>query len=508
MSDFGQKAARGMMWNFVGKFAFMILKYAESILLVRLLGAGEYGVLGEVLNTHALIVMFVGLGLGNALLKFLPEVREQKSNEREFLLRFILLRTVFLVGAAIVVGVFGSWFAETFVHDPTRGVLFVAAGALIVTTGLQNILTRVLVSRYHQKELNLIQAGITAAYLALAAAVLAMGGGILEVMLANVATAAVGCVVFGRQVWNRTPRMPDAPRYATVWSRVAKYSASLYAYDLLNLVLANRLDILLIGLLHKDMHEVTAYILAYNFATNSLSLFTKVFAEGFTLSAVADVYAKGDMPRVRRVFSAVTEYTYLFVTPIAVGGAVLMGDLFRLMYGEAGEGAIAPAVYFLLVMGLGKYQGVTANFLGAMDKERALITSRAIFGVLNVVLNLLWIPKYGALGACWATCVATVVGVVFEAIILHRVLRPDYPMAFWAKVGGVSLVMGAAVWGVTLALPPIEAIRVVVGLIVGAGVYAVGVIVTKPVSPNLADLVASLKAPGAKTVARLLGAKG
>ncbi|MBZ0273609.1 oligosaccharide flippase family protein, partial [bacterium] len=302
---------------------------------------------------------------------------------------------------------------------------------------------------------------------------------------------------------------PAASESGVPTRRLVSFSLSFYAYDLLNFVLDKSLDIWMLMFLVADTREVGWYAIAYNFAFFALTIFTKVFAEGFTLGLVADVHASGDRERLQRVFGAIFEYVYLFALPIAFGGLVLGDDLLRVMYGAEAKGAIAPALLFLVVMTLGRYQSITANFLGAMDSERALIRSRAIFGAMNFAANLALIPKFGALGAAIGTSVATVAGLAYEARLLHLTMRPRIPWRFFRRVAGCAAAMAAAVVAVCHLLPDSDNLRVLAGLPAGAIVYVIGLRVTRPISPHLLELIGRMRWPAASAAARwLMPAKG
>ncbi|MBZ0271024.1 oligosaccharide flippase family protein, partial [bacterium] len=186
MKSLGEKAAGAMAWNLAGKLYFTAAKYVESILLFRLLGAGEYGVLASVLNAQATFVTFASLGLGNAVLKFLPRVRESGGDEIRFMRRMIAMRVALgLIGAAALF-VFAPFLAKEGAGGAGRASLFQVAALLVVTTSLQNLLIRFFVSTYRQKRLNIIQSAVQTLYVAAAATVLVLGGGVLAVLAVNV----------------------------------------------------------------------------------------------------------------------------------------------------------------------------------------------------------------------------------------------------------------------------------------------------------------------------------
>ena len=95
----------------------------------------------------------------------------------------------------------------------------------------------------------------------------------------------------------------------------------------------------------------------------------------------------------------------LLVVSIAIAIVVSLGAglLVRLVFGEQFAAAAAVlAVHawatVFVALGVGSSQYLVLEGLARVSLQRTLVGA-----VLNIVLNLLWIPKYGALGCAWAT---------------------------------------------------------------------------------------------------------
>jgi O-antigen/teichoic acid export membrane protein len=56
--------------------------------------------------------------------------------------------------------------------------------------------------------------------------------------------------------------------------------------------------------------------------------------------------------------------------------------------------------------------------------------------VINIVLNVLWIPHYGALGACWATTIAMALNMLFTVGMSRAVQKVPF------RYAAISLMMG------------------------------------------------------------------
>jgi O-antigen/teichoic acid export membrane protein len=62
--------------------------------------------------------------------------------------------------------------------------------------------------------------------------------------------------------------------------------------------------------------------------------------------------------------------------------------------------------------------------------------------LVNIVLNIWWIPRWGALGACWATSVAMSLNLIFTVMMARAVRRVPFR---YGAIGSIMLVVTALV---------------------------------------------------------------
>lgn len=500
MARLGERAAGAMFWNLLGKAALMVVKYAESIVLVRLLGGEQFGALAGLINLNAMVVLFASLGLENTLLRFLPAAvgRGGTAAERRLVGQAAAIRLIVSLAAAVILYLTATPIASLILHSPQQAYLVRVVGLMVVGLSLQNLLSRVLVARYEQKFINLLQVALTTLYLAAASLTILAGGGVLGVLLCLVGLYGATLVLFLNRLRgeNKLAGEMSATQAPVTMRRLFQFSGLLYLYGVLHFVFEKGMDVLLLGVLRDELVQVTWYVIGYNFAFFAVSFFSTAFSEGFTLSMVSEVAAGGDKAKLKRVFAMFIEYMYLFIFPILIGGLLLGGDLLRLMYGETGEGAIVPMLILFFGLSFSKMGGITANFLQAMNKEKALVKARLLFGAINLALDLLFIPLWGATGAAIATTIAVVAGIAYEWRIVHRELRPQYPAAFLLKVLAASGVMGAAVWWLGTLIAWHNLLRLPFLIVAGAVVFALLLILLRPFRREHADLIDTLPLPG------------
>jgi O-antigen/teichoic acid export membrane protein len=149
---------------------------------------------------------------------------------------------------------------------------------------------------------------------------------------------------------------------------------------------------------------------------------------------------------VRLAYEISFKYLLIIGLPIAVGTTILADRIILLIYGKEFSHSIIALQILIWVALLMFLTYLLGNTLGAVDKQRKVLQVTGIGAVVNVVLNLLLIPRLSYVGASIVT-VATE-GVVFVLLFyfvskyLHRIPLPKYIM----KPLLASSIMGVSVF--------------------------------------------------------------
>jgi O-antigen/teichoic acid export membrane protein len=157
--------------------------------------------------------------------------------------------------------------------------------------------------------------------------------------------------------------------------------------------------------------------------------------------------------------------------PAALGTVILAPNLARVVLGAPfrDDGArllpwIAPAA---LLAGAMLYYTNLAFQLGRRTTGQLWATLGA--ALLNLALNVVWIPRFGLLGAAWATLLAYALGLALGWTLGRRVFPLPLPSAEALKPLAAALIMGLALWPCRAWTGPL-ALAAQIGL--GLGVYA------------------------------------
>lgn len=190
------------------------------------------------------------------------------------------------------------------------------------------------------------------------------------------------------------------------------------------------------------------------------------------LPRCANLLQSGDKTGFQRVIGKSLNVTLLLAFPITVGLMVLASPITIIFCGADFGPAIpvllatAPVVIFVSLTNL---MGI--QVLYPMDKVNIVIWSVTGGAIVNILLNILLIPPYGAFGAGNATLFAE-----FAVLALQLIMgRSYYPFSirsfFNPKIIMATVIMGVAV-GLSILLTDKIIWKLVIGLLVGLITYS------------------------------------
>jgi O-antigen/teichoic acid export membrane protein len=173
-----------------------------------------------------------------------------------------------------------------------------------------------------------------------------------------------------------------------------------------------------------NMSEVGIYSLAYQMGWAFNSLFLISFW-GIWSVAMYDVAARPDAQQAYiRIYRCFTGCLFLFMLAAAILSRPILALMANKDYGEAAR--LVPIICLAYVF------FTLASFFSTpayVAKRTERLISGAIVGaVVNVVLNLLFIPAWGALGAAWSTVLTFMAYAAVYLIVCQRITHVRYPL--------------------------------------------------------------------------------
>jgi O-antigen/teichoic acid export membrane protein len=385
----------------VGEILYSVSTLAERVLIANVLSPEAYGQVGiglSVLTIGATLGVFgSSAGVARYLSRFTDET-DQRGVALTGLMIAVLGSITITAALYLNVDLLGSYLLDE--GDSTRllglfvltipVVSLVAIGVGLIR-GMENTIYRMYARQIVYPGLRL---------LLLIVFLVGFGWGVAAAGYAYIVSAAVTVVVafllFGRLFAIRGP-------FRTNVRELLSYSAPLVFAELSGTLLT-RSDTLMIGFFRTNA-EVGYYAAAYPLA-GGLSLFLGAF--GFMyLPIVSRLDSEDRLDEVNDTYKLTTKWVYLLTFPVFLLFFTFPDDVLRIVFQPEYE----IAGLALSILCVGKLSAVATGqcteTLSALGETKAIFLINGSALALNFGMNLVFIPRYGFVGAAVASAVAS-----------------------------------------------------------------------------------------------------
>lgn len=175
------------------------------------------------------------------------------------------------------------------------------------------------------------------------------------------------------------------------------------------------------------------------------------------LPAMSRRYGSGGMLSLASMFAESTRMYWFLGLAVAGLGITVSDGVVHLLYGRQYDGAITPLMWHLVIAGLVIVNAAASAVLTASDRQLDRIRIIASAFVVNLVLGLVLIPRFGLYGAIASFGLTRVFETLFALWYTRRrtqVRLPYGPMSrlLFASAAATALALGAEeLWHVKLA---------------------------------------------------------
>lgn len=467
------RLARFSAWSLVAYAVGTGATFIVSIVVGRLLGPRQFGEYTYYLWFLRLAPFLLALGIPTALSKHVPEaVGAGEPGRAHGLTRLALRGHLLVLPIPALAAGFAAWTRD---HDTLLALAIAGGiGVAVLALDLDGLLGGL--RRFDVLASVAVVGGIVQIGLA-GVGVAVHGGWTVFVELQAIGLAAnliIAAVAARRQVrgWP-VDRVPSDARRAFL-----KFAGVMAIVLSLDAVLFGRPELFFLDRWRPTV-EVGYYGVALRLA--SLALALPMIASRALLPEFSWLKGTGRDEELRAAYPKLCKVMALVAIPLAFGGAAVAGALVRLLYGADFAGA-GPATAILLagsVVSAGAGPATAAVLTG--HRPRFVIEIGIAAVAVNVVLDILLIPRYGLVAAAAVTVAVQTASVIVGLAFAWVRLGLRYPVRDVAALLACGLLAaGAANAVVTNGDNGIGAFAT--ALVVGAVVYIGAVWQTRTVT--------------------------
>lgn len=447
-----------------------VVPYLINFLLLPIfttyLSPANYGALGILLLFGVLTKILFRSGLDSGFFRI---YYEQKTDEDRKLLATTLFTTAFAISATLftLCVVFAGPLSRWLLGDDLSQSQIATWVVLVAADTLLNTFAFVPMNLFRMQEkptsftvMTLIRSFVN---IGLKVFLVVSGWGVAGVLWADVAASFVFVLALSPTLVRNLARGFSVPMLRSAAAFGLPKVPHGIAHQILNLSDRKLIELFI------ALSAAGLYHIGYMMGTG-----VKFFLSAFELAWGPFVYAQLDKPDAARTLARLA--TYAFATLVGCGllNAVFGRELLFLMAKPEFHAAypVIPIVV-LAYMTQGLY-ALTSIGISISKKTMYFPVMTLSAAVVNVVLNILWIPRFGIEGAAWAT----VAGYGLMAVMGVYFGNKHYPIPFeWSRLARIA--MAAALAYLVSTLAPLEwqlAIPIKLGasLVFPAAMFAFG----------------------------------
>lgn len=467
MSNFSRTVVRNSAFGLAAQFAIKLLSFAFSVLIIRNLGANDFGQYAAVLAFGAMFVFIADLGVSPYTVREVARLRDAPdSAERAgalfgnvLLLRFLLS----VVAAALLIG--SAWLTGR----PPVMVLAIALGTLgLLMYSVQGTCESVLAGFERLDLTSGSKVLYQLIFVVVGGLLLWLGAGYYGLIVANL----LGILLMTYVCWRGVRVVGLRPGRAAPegWLRLLKATIP-FGIIGFTLGLSYKFDTVLLDI-YRSHQETGYYNAAYSLVFSTVMLSNVINS---ALYPSLSRQASSDPASLGAIYGRALRYLLVMALPIAAGGWALSDQIVPFLYGQSYVPA-APALRWVIwvvpLMFSSEFLGYVVVVSGL---ERLVARSVIVSTGFNVVLNLLLVPRVGFMAAAVMTVLTETVLVGQYAWLLRDRLRAlDWSRTLLRPLLGAAL-MAAVVLMLQPHLPLLANVAVG-GVVYLAALLALGVV--------------------------------
>jgi len=390
---------------FLGSFINRILNYVLRIVVARGLGVEAYGLFILAVIIMRTFVAFSSLGLYEGIVRFVPYYRGLKDKERiKGVLSFSFIVTFF---SSLIISTFlffmSDFIAIKFFNSSELAPLL-KIFIWMIPIGVLSSNYIYLNLAYEKIKYNLFIADISGQGLRVLAVGLAIlfGFGIIGVGYAYLFSyLAILILFFFVSELKVYPLFRSKIKSRFEIKELLSYSWPLLFFGLLGSIMGWTDSFMIVNLL--DLKSVGIYNAALPIA-NLLTMVPLIFVPLF-LPLITKNYATKNMPIVDSLTKNVGKWNFLINFPILILMLLFPGFFINLLFGKEYLAATTALRFLSVGFFIFSLSYPSMQLLKMIKKTKLYLINLFIVIPLNVILNYLFISKFGITGAALATAI-------------------------------------------------------------------------------------------------------
>jgi O-antigen/teichoic acid export membrane protein len=430
---------RQVSYVLIGNIILVLLGFLQLPILTKGLGANLYGTWALINATIAFIAPFAALGFYEAIIRFLAAETDKSRIRDDF--TSALFSTVLISGIAFSLLLFFlSDYLAAHIFNDIQSSGYIRLASFMIPLTCMSAMTSSYLTAFRKMGLmatfTVVQSAVNVGliYLFLRFGY-SLNGVITATIVASLLFHLTLLFIILKQIGFKLPGFSRLKLFLSYGLPLTPTSAVLWIISSSNRYLISYF----IGVTATGIYSA-----AYNIGWYTVFLITPITRLLFP--TISKSYDEQNLVETRKYLKYSLKYFLMIAIPSAFGLSILAKPILQVLTtSEFVTGnTIVPFIAFSGVLS-GVYE-ISVFIIHLVKKTRLMFMLLAISALLNIVLNVLLIPRMGLTGAATATLVAYGIVCILILIVTRRYLKFELSVPFILKSVFSSLIMAICIW--------------------------------------------------------------
>jgi len=412
----------------------MLLSWGISIWIARMLGPSDYGIFNLVLWLSNTVTWVAGMGLIHAVTKFIAEFKGKNSiTSLKPVILYVLKIELIITSFTTVLLIFlKSEIADYFFSPDESFYFFIAALGLIpgIITAVFSAAIEGIQKFEYFTYANLV---ITPVSFVSKIVVLLLDKGISGLLIVMVLFSCINALFYGYILYHEgVITGNNKTLQEDIKKRIIAYNKSTLAIILCDKIVWDKSENFFLGRFCSAT-EIAYYNLGYNLTQKFMSILPTAFWK-VLFPKMSSYCGSGDKEKMKRLFYISTRYLAFFSFPVGIAGIILSPQLILYLYGTDFTGAqqVLQIIFFSSIISSLANPG--SAILYGFDKQSFIYKYGMVLAIISIIMDIILIKPYGALGAAICHSITTILGSVGGLIYTCKTMNLTFPFISILKI--------------------------------------------------------------------------
>ena len=414
--------ARGAIISFLGMIFGKGLTYLYIILLARL-GSSEYGLISLGFATTLFLSTITMLGLKTVTVRYISFYQAKKNKEKikGTILSSIKISLPISIFFMVALFLLSEKVSLLLFHNARLIPILKLFSLTIPFIVLSNIFLQVILSyRKIEYQIGIKEIIENVVKLALTFLFIYFGYELLGVAIAYIISIIITFLLsfyfMQKKCFNILDNKIKANNFST---ELLKISFPLFFADIFTLII-KWIDVFFLGFF-RSTSEVGIYSVALSTASLLVLIPTGIMA--LFLPIITRLYSKKNKKEIKEITIRTSKWIFFANFPIFMMLLVFSKPILEIIFGKeyvVGSGALLILIFAYLLHSI---THVNSSILIMLKKTKIILFVGIIITILNILLNLLLIPRYGIIGGAIAMSFSLILNYIIYSILVYKITK-------------------------------------------------------------------------------------